>query len=711
MKRSNFHRGFFLEMFRQLRTKGLVFTFILAGINLILFTSLVTANPLNITYSHISAQLMAAPMLISLYVMVPVMVFGAYRWIFKRVQSDFYHAIPLTRTQIYASTTAAILLWLFIGLGTYAAVRALLYAIFGLPFNYLLYLCVCINMAIAAIEILAAFSLGSALAGNRFVAFFSGVVILFLPRALMEAFWILVEVDSGLGVPFSMLPFFLNPTFNIAATPIHSLIYGADFANVFAMLYSAVYACALTLLGGVAFYRRKSEAAADIPYLSRGLQTTVRVCFGLPSLAIVTVLVNIMIRYGDDAEDVIGVMLAPLMVTSIFFSFVFYCLYELISSRKMKTVVKSMKFYPLCLVVALFLAFVPAWIGDLRKPAGIDASNIQYYTLAKEPTLTVPDTNYLFETETYYTYIVRGYRFTNEEGKTILARQSKQEQKDLDPSDINNTKVPVKAGLFRKIVYIQPYYGYYYGENQANNVEYQLAEASQKEPGFKDALLAYPEGRIWYQCTGLTAKEAAEIGKLFEEEYNALSAEQRETLWTPRSFRAFNSIAVDSNAKPLSLSIDLYGCKGTQNYSVSYYVNELTPKTAAKYMELLNARNGEQVRKYLKAFVKWMSTNSMGADFIGQFQLGTGNQVGTWSVGDNGDFDGVQLPRDASPDMYRLLKALSDAPLSTDPTNAVSIMFDSYYNDNGKDYLATFEIPQDVRDALDAWLNPPKGEE
>ncbi|MBQ1631342.1 MAG: hypothetical protein II049_00810, partial [Clostridia bacterium] len=76
MKRSLIHRGFFREMFRQLRAKGLVAALLLAGLNLIFFSAFITRDPINASYTHYDPRLMALPMLIILYIMVPIMVFG-----------------------------------------------------------------------------------------------------------------------------------------------------------------------------------------------------------------------------------------------------------------------------------------------------------------------------------------------------------------------------------------------------------------------------------------------------------------------------------------------------------------------------------------------------------------------------------------------------------------------------------------------------------
>ncbi|MBQ1821631.1 MAG: hypothetical protein II117_08525 [Clostridia bacterium] len=689
------HKGFFREMVRQLRTKGLVSVFILAGINLITFASFVTRDPLRDSFTHVSASEMAAPMLFFLYIMLPIMVFGAYRWMNKRAQSDFYHAIPLTRTQLYGSTSAAILLWIVIALVSFAGFRAILYAAFDLPFNYLLYLCVFLNMLIAAVEILAAFSIGSALTGTKFVAFFSGLVVLFLPRAALSAFWIMVEIDSAFAVPFSALPFFMNPAFNIAATPIHSIVYRADFANVPAMLYSLLYACALLVLGGLAFHKRRSEAA-EIPYASRLLQTTVGVCFGLLPLAGLTVLLNVRYRYGYSSYSVPYELLTPLAVTSVLFSFAFFCLYELISSRKMKAVARAMKFYPACLVIAAFLLFVPAWIGTRRAQPKVTAGEIRSYRINNESTLTVPYGRN--GDDSYAKLVLSQHSFTDETGKRLIEDFSKTESLDRDFLSLTAGSVTVNAGgLFRKVIHVPDKW---YGEDVSNL--WRLYEACLSDPSLIEELYAFPGGCVWYECSGLLPEEANEVGRIFAEEYNALSLSQRKALQKggiPGMFKESDRIST----RATGLSIKLYSCKGTTNYEATYLINDLTPKAAEKYLSILNARNGERSRKALKAFVKWMETgresDTPDALWIGSFSI---DDWTAWHYDDRELFD---TPKDASPKLYRILKVLSDAPLSADVNNCITVSARDYHI-RYYDFIfpAGFEIPKDCREDVLRWI-------
>ena len=699
MKKTWIHPGFFREIFRQLRGKGLVATFILAGLNLVFFSIYLTRDPVKATIGHFDARLMALPMLVMLYVFVPIMVFGAYRWLNRRAESDFYHAIPLTRTQIYVTTSAAILLWLCIALGSYAVVHAILRTVFGLPINYLLFLCVFINMLIAAVEIVAAFSIGLSLCGRGFTAFFQSITVLFLPRILLTAFWILTEVDSGFTLPFSMILPFFNPEFNIAATPFHSLIYGINYANPLAMLWSLVYSAGLLVLGGIAFKKRRSELA-EIPYASRVLQAVTRVMFGMPQLMTITVILNIWMRYGWEDDFMPREILIPLMLTSILFSFIFYCLYELISSRKMKKVVKAMPGYVLCLALSAFFIFVPFWVGKARTLTPISAEKIKSFRISNESTILIPSD--ISGSETWSDYVLYHHTFSDTKANALIANQSKEDCKAQQKGDeVNFTDmeriIVNDGGLFRKMVNLPAYYSY-----SLINFREAFLKICKNDPAFTEKVAAYPKGQITYYAQGLSLSEAREVGRLFRTDYEKLTTDQRMSLFGSSS--ANNLIVQGDNT--IGLTITLYGSYGTENYTATYRISELTPNAAKAMLGYLNARNAETVKKELKTLVEWMEHPKDEPNFS-HFNIGTKN-IDQWRIWSYDDRQKFATPKEAHPDAYAILKALSEAPLSDDPSRCVTFSLVSYemndFRTLWQSVTAGFAVDDTLRAYIEKWI-------
>ncbi len=687
------HKGFFREMCRQLRTKGLVATFILLGYNLVVLASFSIQDHVKADLTHLHQSLMLAPTYIFLYVATPILAFGAYRWLNRRSQSDFYHAIPLTRLQLYASTTAAILLWLFIPITTHTVMQVLLYMLFGMPFNYLLQLCVYLNVLIASLSILGAISIGVSVSGSGFVGFFTSVVILFYPRAFLMLLAVLTEIHSGISVPFSLQPFFINPSFNIAATPIHTLFYVPDLGNVLAMLYSLAYGLLLLTLGGIAFHRRKSEAA-EIPYTSRTLQTLVRIAIGSAPLIGFSALLSVIYEELDSIENVS--VLIPIGVTAVLFSFVFYCLYELISAKRWKKVVKAMPFYPVCLVLAAIVAILPAAVRKPMKLQTIAESDVTGYRfVGDESSPLIP--RRLALSLNYADVIATKHTFRDRQSISQFVSNS-----DLDLAD--NAGGALGRVQFKGVNQVRNV-----SLNRSTQLEYCLKDAS-----FREEYYAYPKGNIYYLCPGLTNAEAKEIGELFRKDYEALSEADREQLMSARknTNRYYYVYAESIAPKTTDLSITLYGCLGTKNYREKFVINELTPNAAKRYLELLNARNGEAVRKALVDFVNWMETGNdlSGSNSESYFYLGNSNYaMSFWRLCDevevNGTWKQYRTPMSAHEKEYAILKALSEAPLCTEADQCVTVRAEILTKDlRYKTVTVGFLIPEEYREDLLAWI-------
>ena len=677
------HKGFFREMCRQLRTKGLVATFILLGLDLIQLAAFAMSGKYQFSLTHLHQSLMLAPTYIFLYAATPMMAFSAYRWLNRRSQSDFYHAIPLTRLQLYGSTTAAILLWLYIPITAHTLMQVLLYTLFGSPFNYLLQLCVYLNVLIAALTILGAISIGCSVTGSGFVGFFTAVVILFYPRAFMMLA-MLIEYRTQSAVPFSQQPFFLNPSFNIAATPFHTLLYMPDLGNVLAMLYSLLYGLALLALGGFAFHRRKSEAA-DIPYTSKVLQTAVRVAIGSAPLLGYAALIAL---FYDEIDFSTGsTVLIPLLVTSLLFSFVFYCLFELISSKRWNKVVKAMPFYLICLALAAIILFVPQAAGNQHTVRRIDADEVTGYEfVGRESTPLVPHRLLSGETD-YLDVIAAKHRFTDRDGIERYTNYSSNSGYDLTSDTF---------GIVRLL-----------GVNKVRGTEISwrtsLENCLLNDDAFRKTYYAFPQGNVYYLCRGLTKAESKEVGKLFKADYEALSDADRKTLMISRGSRSGYNYGYDPSAT--GLAIELYGCLGTENYTETFLINELTPNAARRYLELVNARYGEKTRSDLQELVHWMETGDGYPS--AEFMLGnSGNVINIWTL--EVPVDGVryQLPKDTHPTEYAILKALSEAPLSADPEHSIIVYAPYKDSDTSVNRIVPvgFTFPEQYRDAIRAWV-------
>ena len=96
-------------MLRQLKTPAIISACILMVWHISTFLiQLLMNSGMNGMYIPTASSMATNPMYYA-YVMGLVFTFIGFSWLNKRSYSDFYHALPVSRTAIYFSTVAAIL--------------------------------------------------------------------------------------------------------------------------------------------------------------------------------------------------------------------------------------------------------------------------------------------------------------------------------------------------------------------------------------------------------------------------------------------------------------------------------------------------------------------------------------------------------------------------------------------------------------------------
>ena len=568
------HTGFFNEVFRQLKVAGLVSAGILMIGNVSKLLSLLTSSiPPSVMPGAMS---LASSMMAYVYIMGFVLTFIAFGWMNKRATSDFYHSIPVTRTQMYFSTVAAILLWMFIGITAYSLVEVLMYLLTDSPFNYLLYLGVYINMLIGAVEVVGAVSLACAISGTKFVNFVAACVILFVPRFLLTVLsgFILVTPGGDALYPAKMCWLF-DPNYNIFGCPYgfitNTFIKGGEysFANVPAMIYTLVYSAVLVFFGWRLFKKRKSEAAG-IPTTNKAFQTIIRIAFGIPLILVLDMLI-LTENYDLRSLLVPGVLL-------ILFAFVFYCLYELISTKSAKKMAKSMPMFLVCLGIGVLFLVVPKLISKAARSVELRPENIKSYQIVDESDSILGMVDGLISNKDYRSIAEGEIKYNDPEGiKTVsdaFNRWKRTGESGSFPVKINRKiGAPIMIDL------------------DLTQFEFSKIDTIRTtDPEYQRSTLEIPEGKKYFVFSDLSKAQAKELGRIFLEEYNSLSDGDK-------AFLISDMYNEGDNVRVL-------GCVGAKNYVNVYELNNKLPKTRAAYLKAMNEANAEKTMKALSDICK-----------------------------------------------------------------------------------------------------------
>lgn len=356
-----FSRGIFFDGLRRLRLTTVLFAVFLS------FSALITpivsvieqvSNP-HFSYDTLSAVTADAFSHHSLFLLLfvlgaPLVALTLFSFLSSRRESDFYHALPFTRTCLFLSLAASGAFSLFCMILLPTLLSALVYTIFS-RFFYLslakLFL-FSFGCFAGALSVLAACILGLSLTGTRFSSLAVTGMILFLPRLVISMMTATLESTLPMVTPghvaplFSstasyvygfvsyLFPFFEFPTLSPA---VHAY-------NGSAMLYTLCLSALYTVLALLAFRKRPSETA-EKPAPSRRLQTVYRTAVGLfCSLSACSMLFACIVE-SSVKDSLVGIMIAYLSVL------VFYCLYELLTTRRGKAMLRAIPTFSLVLLL------------------------------------------------------------------------------------------------------------------------------------------------------------------------------------------------------------------------------------------------------------------------------------------------------------------------------------------------------------------------
>ncbi len=596
MKKSLFHKGFYRELLRQLRTAGVVSASILTVLQTGIFLAMLVSSESSPAMP--SAYIMAASPMLYAYVMGITLTFIAFNWLNSRRGSDFYHSLPVSRNAVYLSTVAAVMTWLLIGLAVSGVINVVLYAAFRLPYNMLLYGMVMLFAAASSLVTVGAVSIACSLCGTRFVNFAAALVILFMPRMLLSIFGGFIALRSNGALRVWTLCWLFDPTFNVAGSfPYAPIFGGIDYTRLGALVYNFAYGIALTLLGLSVFKKRRSEDAG-IPTTSKLFQAVVRCSFGMPLLLVLAYLLL------DGQNKWLPIVLL------VVFAFIFYCLYELISTKSLKRTAKAMPLFLVCIGVMLLCVVLAPAVAKAELELEIPAEDIKaYYIASSDDTayyVGLLDGIFGYSTNTYSDVMLKRLRFDDEASIRIIAEGYAQARLSnlgrasyamyqSDREAYSNIWVRIDRKFGRDVVRCI---------SIPESKLYELESIWSRREDYQSFSSGFPEGKLWFAVEGLTESESRAVAEAYAEDYNKLTESERQSLCASNGgSRFYNSPIGYYFGTPLAM-IQFVGCRGLEHFEGRYRVSELTPNAAALYIKIINDKAFDEGMSLLRDMAK-----------------------------------------------------------------------------------------------------------
>lgn len=364
-----FDRGVFWEAFNRLKIPGIIGSAIfvssafilMLGCMLELFESGAKRVEIPVEYFYITY--------IIPIVIVPMMMTVAFSYLKTRKTSDFYHAIPVKRETLYFSTILAALAWI-VAIFIIASIIPLSMAAFTVVYkiDMVVYWNIISTVFLTAILVLASFALGVSLTGNGFTNFFVSAMIVFVPRVISTIIYNMAEDFT----PFLVLNVgnsLLNNQFNIIFRAFN--MNGLTIPFWAAVIYTILLAVIYLTLGAIAFVKRKSEMAGQA-CAYKGVQVASRML--LPFITLLGALNFIFISINNDSDIECTIFCIALVLVA----FTIYFIYELITTRRIKKVIKSLVWFPVLIGGVGVVGIIISIGSKIALSREVDADRINY---------------------------------------------------------------------------------------------------------------------------------------------------------------------------------------------------------------------------------------------------------------------------------------------------------------------------------------------
>ncbi len=355
-----FSYGLFKEGLRQTRIIGLVGLITILSITTLIwfgnfmgeFDYIMKAQ----RYNHLYRVEVSAVLLLQYCVICPLMVLFLFRFLNKRDASDVYHALPYSRECVTLSYFSSVMAWNGITTLSTLLLVAGLYGFspgitVGLPqlFSFGL------NMIAAQLLVGASVLFAMSITGTGFSNVIISLLVIFLPRlvitaiaGMMDTACVIVDIEKQFS--------FLNPGLNVASgipiTAFQTITSGSGDALLQCMIrpINGLYTLGLgivLLVAAVWLLRTRKSETAGKSSPNRVLQGVYRIALGsvLGLVPVNMVFQGIMNQGSFYLSDVV------ILLILMFFVALFYFLFELLTTKKAKNMVKAIPGFVAVLII------------------------------------------------------------------------------------------------------------------------------------------------------------------------------------------------------------------------------------------------------------------------------------------------------------------------------------------------------------------------
>lgn len=569
----------YLEGLKKIKTPGIASAITVIALNAILpIVGIIESNmswPGQVRVTSTVAVAGFAPFNLLMMVFGAILVYSMFSFLNERNKCDFWHAVPHKRSCVYFSFTAAVWTWIFGIILTSSLINLILWAV--AKYYVVSASTVFTSMGVyflVSVMIAAFMTLAMTITGTTISNLLITALLMLFVRVMGAIFVMgLEELAPMLDINYSLWRI-LEFDFCLPIALLSNLFSSkvGPFGDATLLLYSAVVTLLLVVAGAIGYHVRKSETATKSAP-NKLLQHIYRCAVTLP---LVFFLVALIIT--DDAEVITTVILLIAAV-------LVWVLFELLTTKKFKNVIKSLPVIVVPVLISLLLSGVLFLARNAVWNVTPEADEIEGISIG---------TSY-YRTKTYEQLQIGELVVGNDTLNTIVAdslQKTVDDFKEYDASYVRNSRhliIHLKSG--RTI-------GRYVS---MDDKEYQMVQDGfYSSAEYRKALLSLPASHqidsISFTNLNVGTNAEKRLWANFLYEYNMLDDDEK------RVIKRYNTDGYAELADKYDVNDDgvfctvgsvyINGTERLQPFSSSYPIlYQYMPETAKLYLELYNETN------------------------------------------------------------------------------------------------------------------------
>lgn len=572
MKKQYFHKGLYIDQLKQLRFIGFIALGLLSLMAILtpIGRAISAARMEDISGGVAVIRRASVAIASSHYflffvfcIFVPILTLACFHYLTKRNSSDFYHSLPHTRTCVYTCNIAAIVTWTTILVWVPTVLSIIMYTIFSkyLVLEILLLLRFALFIYVASLLVVASISIACSLTGTVFTNVVVSGLIIFLPRIMILVFSNLIVGSSNLLVSDHLFPL-IDYQYNAIIGLLSFVESNADMGwGTF--LYSTILTILYLFLGLLVYRHRKSETAGQSA-ISRKVQATIRLILGTAvSLIPIAMIINMITD-----PDSYGPEETPMLIYYLFILYLVACmvmfLYELITTKKLKNVVKALPSIGILAIINVVITFSALGLYNMFLNYSPDAEDIDYI---------ITERPYTSDDLEYYDALANTIKVKDKEALKLVADclksniESEKNHEDIYYGDATNVIVGIHSGLTT----------HYRRLTMTTKEQAALLKIYSQYEDYVNAYQKLPELK--------GNKISLYDLNLSDSDYMDLYNTAREEILTLNFADWYKSLLREDDRYPID-TITFYGVAKNESLIGTIPITDLLPKTFQKYLTL-----------------------------------------------------------------------------------------------------------------------------